>query len=325
MAYSVEQISDKVKGALSNCQEVIAALLMGSCARGEETYFINKNGDRELLSDYEMLIIVQDNCSVEESNRKLRTLANELKSQSWSPCFELEWSYKTIGELRKLDKRFIFFEAKESAYVICGKKEAIKMFPNITIDNLNYCELNTVLIHRLYHVIRDYMIADEHYQKYLIARNTLDLPTAILPLIGILQSTYECRNRTFRKYASEYDFSENLVDRLDDYLCMKKNYDADEYSFYTVDDMRNHFVEDMKSFYRFQKKMQNGHAFKKNNRLFLSGVYRRNIKLIRMSIQWENMNEELYKKMIYMLENGNVTKDGLKSLQDEMFDIYSYR
>ena len=115
MAYDVNQISEKVRETLDGCPEVVAALLMGSCSRGEETYFINGRGERELLSDYEMLIIVHGKVDTKVSDDKLKLLARELKGKSSSPCFELEWSYKTEHQIEKLDKRFIFFEARESA------------------------------------------------------------------------------------------------------------------------------------------------------------------------------------------------------------------
>lgn len=325
MVYSVKQISEKVKLALSGCREVIAALLMGSCSRGEETYFLNKSGEKELLSDYEMLIIVKDNYSNDESNRKLQALADELKSHSTSPCFELEWSYKTVREMKKLDKRFIFFEAKASSYVICGDNDVMNLFPNINIKNLNYCELNTVLIHRLYHVVRDYLIPDEHYQKYLIARNTLDIPTAILPLLGVLQSSYKNRNNVFKKYIFDCDASEELISRLDDYLQMKKDYDAKQYERYTIGEMRTYFIEDIKFLYQFQKKVQKGHTFRNNYRLLLSGIYRHNFGLIRMSIYWERLNETLYNRMLNMLEVGDITEEKLKTLENDMYKIYGYK
>ena len=90
MAYDVNQISEKVRETLDGCPEVVAALLMGSCSRGEETYFVNELGERELLSDYEMLIIVHDKMDTKASDSKLKVLARELKEQSSSPCFELE-------------------------------------------------------------------------------------------------------------------------------------------------------------------------------------------------------------------------------------------
>lgn len=325
MAYDVNQISRKVREALNGCSEVVAALLMGSCSRGEETYFVNERGERELLSDYEMLIIVYDDMDTELSDNKLKLLARELKEQSSSPCFELEWSYKTMNQMKKLDKRFIFFEARESAYIIYGDKTAKELFPEISIRNLNFCELNTVIIHRIYHVLRDYLNTDGHYQQYLIARNTLDIPTAVLPLCGILQSSYRKRNKTFSEHALKYGFSEELVVRLTDYLQMKKDYNAAQYKEYSLEFMKKQFIIDMKMLYEFQKECQKGHAFKKNKRLFISAIYRRNIGLLKMSLRWEKENESLYYRMIHLLEENNISRIEMNDLQDEMFKMYSYR
>ena len=308
VAYDVNQISEKVRETLDGCPEVVAALLMGSCSRGEETYFINGRGERELLSDYEMLIIVHDKVDTKVSDDKLKVLARELKEQSSSPCFELEWSYKTEHQIEKLDKRFIFFEARESACTIYGNKSVIELFPVINIKNLNFCELNTVIIHRLYHVLRDCLNADEHYQQYLIARNTLDIPTAVLPLCGILQSSYEKRNKSFGEYALQYGFPKELVTRLTDYLQMKKDYNADEYKKYSLEFMKKH-----------------NHAFRENIRLFISAVYRRNIKMLRTSLCWEKLNESLYQKMIQMLAKDDISNIELRRLQDEMFELFNYR
>ena len=325
VAYDVNQISEKVRETLDGCPEVVAALLMGSCSRGEETYFINGRGERELLSDYEMLIIVHDKVDTKVSNDKLKLLARELKRKSSSPCFELEWSYKTEHQIKKLDKRFIFFEARESACTIYGNKSAIELFPVINIKNLNFCELNTVIIHRLYHVLRDRLNVDEHYQQYLIARNTLDIPTAVLPLCGILQSSYEKRNKLFSEYALQYGFPKELMVRLSDYLQMKKDYNADQYKEYSLEFMKKQFVVDMKMLYEFQKGQQHNHAFRANKRLFISAVYRRNIKTLRTSLCWEKLNESLYQKMIRMLENDDISSIELRELQDEMFELFNYR
>lgn len=325
VAYDVNQISEKVRETLAGCPEVVAALLMGSCSRGEETYFINGRGERELLSDYEMLIIVHDKMDTKVSDDKLRLLASELKGQSSSPCFELEWSYKTEHQIKKLDKRFIFFEARESACTIYGNKSAIELFPVINIKNLNFCELNTVIIHRLYHVLRDCLNTDEHYQQYLIARNTLDIPTAVLPLCGILQSSYGRRNKSFSEYALQYGFSEEFMVRLTDYLQMKKDYNADQYKEYSLEFMKKQFVADMKMLYEFQKRQQHNHAFRKNKRLFISAVYRRNIEMLKISLCWEKVNESLYQRMIQMLEKDDVSGIELRKLQDEMFRLFNYR
>lgn len=325
MTYDADQIGKLVAKRLSGKAGIIAALLMGSCARGEETYFINKDGNRELLSDYEMLVIIQKGTETSIIDEDLRSLANELKEQSSSPCFEVEWSYKTTEEIQRLDKRFIFFEAKESAKVVYGDDCVLSLFPKITISNLNFSELNTVIIHRLYHVLKDRLNPDEHYQKYLIARNTLDVPTAALPLMGMLESSYEKRNRLFLDKVDKSEFPEGIEDRLQDYLEMKKNYSSNIYEKYSEDSMRFDFSRDMEALYNFQKRHQKGHAFRRSYRLLLSAVYRKNLEFAYRYLHWEDLCEKLYSDMIAMLNDSNIMEEQIDSISNRMFLLFGYK
>ena len=325
MGYSVTEISDIVFNAIEGRTEIVAALLMGSCARHEETYFTNQNGVRELLSDYEMLLITKDGYSTSECDRTLRELADKLKMASSSPCFELEWSFKTKAQIRRLDKRFIFFEAKDSAYLIYGEQNAIELFPDITISNLNFSELNTVINHRLYHVLRDSLKGDEHFQKYLIARNTLDIPTAVLPLVGVLKSSYSARNQAFFEAVDMREFPAGLKERLNDCLEMKKNYDSEVYERRSLPEMQSCFLQDMKALYAFQSKSQGGKAFRKNRRLFLSAIYQRSRQIARQYFNWENLNQSLYSDMIQILENGQYNENDMNRITNRMFELYGYK
>lgn len=173
--------------------------------------------------------------------------------------------------------------------------------------------------------MRDRLNTDEHYQQYLIARNTLDIPTAVLPLCGILQSSYEKRNKSFSEYALQYGFPKELMVRLSDYLQMKKDYNADQYKKYSLEYMKKQFIADMKMLYEFQKRQQHDHAFRGNKRLLISAVYRRNIEMLKISLCWERLNESLYQKMIQMLEKDDISSIELRELQDEMFELFNYR
>ena len=66
-------------------------------------------------------------------------------------------------------------------------------------------------------------------------------------------------------------------------------------------------------------------VFRKNKRLFISAVYRRNIEMLKISLCWEKLNESLYQKMIRMLEKDNISSIELRKLQDEMFELFNYR
>ena len=103
-------------------------------------------------------ILPEERCSVVERELDLAGYFCIVTSEKMSAKEAIEL-YKSrdvsVSYTHLLDKRFIFFEARESACTIYGNKSAIELFPVINIKNLNFCELNTVIIHRLYHVLRN--------------------------------------------------------------------------------------------------------------------------------------------------------------------------
>lgn len=318
-------IDKEIAKKLDQQSNVEAVIMMGSCARDEETYFTNSSGEIEMLSDYEMLIVVKNLGQTEQIDRIMKEIREKFVRMSSSPSFDIEWSYKSINELKRLDKRFIFFEAKKYGRVICGKENILQSIPEITIKNLNFAELNTVIIHRLYHVLRDCKVDDEHYQKYLIVRNTLDIPTAALPLMGYLEGTYYNRNRLFQEYADTKYFSLEMTQRLGAYLQMKLNYSDELYEVYDLQKMRTCFIEDFRSLYAFQKKCQNGKAFRISIRQLLSSIYRMKPRCFYQSLMWSKRMEKLCEKMFSFLEDDCQDKDAFNEIQDKMNVYFNYR
>lgn len=324
MAYGTEQIGAEAARVLKRCPNVAAALLMGSCARGEETYFTNLNGEMELLSDYELLIVTKDKSDRSGCEKALRALAGTLKEQSSSGRFELKWSYKSESELKRLDRRFIFFEARECAKIIYGDPAVLEHFPPITVRNLNYCELDTVIIHRLYHVLRDMWISDEKYRKYLIARNTLDIPSVVLPWEGILAGTYQKRIRLFLDLPDTAFISNDLKKRLADYFEMKKNYDSELYEQYALEHMKECFVSDFRALYMYQRDKQRGKAFRRGGRLLISAAYRRDLNLFKLWLGWPGLNEKLCSDMFDAMGSRVIYEQKIEEIRDAMMKLYGY-
>ena len=89
----VDLITAHVRAVLESCQEVYAAILMGSCSRGEESYYLDAEGQWQLLSDYEFTVITNSNMIPEALDEKLKDLNSFLKKKVKSPFFNLEWNY----------------------------------------------------------------------------------------------------------------------------------------------------------------------------------------------------------------------------------------
>lgn len=320
----VEKIENSISNALIGYENQVAVIAMGSVARGEETYFLNVRGERELLSDFEMLIIVDKIKTRDEIDELLCKIRDQYKRELSSPCFDLEWSYKTRHQLSYLDKRFIFFEAKESGKLIFGKKEYINLLPEINLANLNYCELNSVVIHRLYHVLRDINVEDAHYKKYLIARNTLDVSTAILPLCGRLISSYKRRNEEMYILKDNAGISDALLQRMENYLDMKLDYSSELYDTVSFGDMCHDFAEDMKYLYNTQKELQKGQAFRPNSRLVISSFYRLNFRSLWKAIHWCSELDALYHQMITLMTQETISQGAIERIKDKMSELFSY-
>lgn len=320
----LKTIEENICSKLEPCPQIVAVITMGSCARGEETYQVNECGEKELLSDYEMIVVVEDDAEIDDIDSSLRRLNQKLQEQIANHGFCLEWSYKTRQELKRLDRRFIFFEAKSSSRVIMGDKTVLDEIPEINCSNLNYSELNTIILHRLYHVIRDMDVPDEKYQKYLIARNTLDITSAALPHVGILVSGYRNRVAAFESVYQRIGFSRNDYERLVMYLEMKLNYSSELYNTASLEYMRKWFVSDFEKLYDYQKRAQKGSPFIRSSRMFLSAVYRRNTSLLRQWYQWPFIMQKLYKDMMKILIDEEDDKVLKETVACRMLSIFGY-
>lgn len=324
MRITADEISRRVAELCVTDPNVLAVFLMGSCARGEETYFLNENGDKEMMSDYEMLIIINSYFDTGTISDRLSELRNELINERHSESFDLEWMFKSVIEIKRLDKRFIFFETKYYGKLVYGDIKLLDLFPEINIQNLNFSELNTVIIHRLYHVIRSMNSDDEHFKKYLIARNSLDFSTALLPLTGVLTPSYEKRTAELEKIAETNKLPDGLVKRQCDYLIMKKDYNAEQYNAYTYDQMLHDFYEDFILLKDLQQKYQNGVLFRTNKRNMISALYRLDIKKMIMCLEWRKRLTSLCDEMFDMIRREKICEPEINSLKTRMKELFNY-
>lgn len=302
-----------------------AVIEVGSCSRGEESYFINTDGVRELLSDYEILVVVGEDESIDSLNTQLSTIKTTLEESSGSPFFSLDYSFIPRWKLRFLDKRFIHFETKEAASIIAGDTSVINEFPKITTRNLNYAELSSVVNHRLYHVLRDYESVGDYVKKYLLARNSLDIATVVLPYYGKLICGYGRRNEAMRSIDLSRWFTPDLCNRLDIFLEMKLSYMCDIYSTISLRDMLVNFENDMKSLHRFLADQNNGHCFINSGRRCLSALVRLSPTRLGDALRFPHEEEALYDTMMSLLENRDFSVSSVSPISGTMKAIYGYR
>jgi len=181
--------------------EDFSIILTGSLARNEATVLMGK----EFWSDIEFFIFCEANVlkkinlesCVSDFNRNYKCLFD-------NRFFHIDFMIINKKQIRNLKKRLIIFETVSSNSVIFGEN-LINKFPNVTVKSIDFEDLNDVLNHRLFSVYRFCVQKDKKSKfetievKYILARNSLDLLTVILPVTGVLLSGYKNRLNFFKE------------------------------------------------------------------------------------------------------------------------------
>lgn len=318
----IDYITARIRETLVIHPEVYAAILMGSCSRGEESYYLDDACRWQLLSDYEFTVVTNTNSISEAVNKDLTELNQKLKREIVSPFFNLEWNFVWKKKLPLMDKRFINFEMSEAKYLICGDEGVFSLLPQINVHNLNFAELNSVVNHRLYHVLRDFSRIPEHQQKYLIARNTLDILSVVLPYEGKLICSYQKRLGQFPTALAGVAFSDDILVRMNKSLEMKRNYSSPLYNEVSVEELLNTFVSDMQNLHDYQKVKQKGRAFAVDKRRLIKAVLKLQGKQIRLVLHRPEEEEKLFQDMMRSLRDRDfMTCD----FSDRIMELYQYR
>lgn len=186
---------------LASSENVVSIIVMGSAARGELGY--RTAGDKPVLfSDYEFFVVTKKKFASDEMRmlrNKLKMFENNISHNN--PLFKIDFSYTTMKKLPGLRKIVRHYELKRCGEVIYGP-DLIHKMPDITLNNLDYRDLNSIVYKRLLNIL-SHIPEDLRFERsdekkastfnYVLARNALDITTVFLPYQGILLPTYRER------------------------------------------------------------------------------------------------------------------------------------
>ena len=212
--------------------KVTAVLLHGSASRGELSYLRDAGGRLNLRSDYEFQVVASGKVDRGDHARlKAEYEAMQRKIEGGSPIFHIDFSYITVKALRRLPRRFINFEKRQAGRVIYGE-DILGEIPEVTQDNLDYRELHSVLLWRLWALLlfapaswvsgsRPTASVIDLY-RHVISRNVLDLTTLLLPLEGRLIPSFASRvqyvSEHYQSLSSTWQFVDDLPALLNEAL-----------------------------------------------------------------------------------------------------------
>ncbi len=210
-------------------------LLVGSAARGELCWEYSHK-KLHMYSDIEFLVAV---------DYKENSLINNLKQQvadieskcHYGEAFHIDYTVIPWPKLQKVDKKFFVFESKQCG-IDLGNQSVSDCLPEINRSNLNWKELNEVLLHRMNSMLHaiplslfDSTISEIESRTFALnlAKNTLDLTTWLHPyeadrlIAGFNARTDSWKHGYLEQSQLGNYFSEADVEYLDFCLSLRKS------------------------------------------------------------------------------------------------------
>ena len=212
---------------------LISILFIGSGSRCEMSFKVYQD-KLDIFSDYEFVLIVKKqplSCEVKIFNEKIKKL--EEKWNVRSPLFHVDYGISKLFKFKLTPPTLWAYEAKEFGVVVYGD-DVKKYLPEVTIDNIDYGNLNELIIVRLWNMllhVNNGFIKDTNneYENFIIkfyySRNVLDILTILLPNYGVLKGGYVSRlnyfinnfeNKVWKKYKDDFTKITNFKIKLDD-------------------------------------------------------------------------------------------------------------
>lgn len=169
------------------CKYSPGVLLIGSTARGELSW-AKKHDKIYLFSDVEFLIAISEKNKFleKEFDRKVKRLELEC---NFGDLFHIDYTVIRRTKIPNLETKFFIFESKQLG-IEFGIFPIRDLLPEVNRSNINWKELNEVLLHRLSAILhaipKSYLNASmtENEKTTLalcLAKNTLDITTWLFP------------------------------------------------------------------------------------------------------------------------------------------------
>ena len=181
-------IDDVINEFVLACHQVFAGdklgiLLVGSSARGELSWTM-KESMACFYSDIEFIVVVEKMDKRSQSFSK--EVADIQKRRDLGKRFKIDYVLNDWDGIARLDKKIFVFDSKNTGIEL-GDQPIKPMMPNVNKNNINFHELNDVLLHRMKALLMDvpddlfYQANEQDNFCLSIAKNTLDITTWLFP------------------------------------------------------------------------------------------------------------------------------------------------
>lgn len=207
----LEQITQTITEVLGDNQ-VLSIYLIGSAARNELSIYRDKL-DFDIYSDYEFVVITKRSSNF--PIRKLNDLIwkRHVASLGRSPLFKVDLGIFPQVKLRYIPASLWSFEFVNCGILMFGK-EVRDRVGSITHQNIDKGNLRWLIPVRLWNYLKNEeptVTNSISFNRLLIARNLLEVPSIVLPHFGVLSAGYYNRNSKLNDLQD--DFVESLGGR----------------------------------------------------------------------------------------------------------------
>ena len=197
----------------SECNAQLSVLLLGSLSKGEGSWISTENGAK-MLSDVEFFVVYPaDFCVLPAAKQQIEHLAKSSFSGQKSSLFHVDATFVSSDRLPRMEHKLLIYDAVHYGKWVVGRPLPQRL-PQVTEKNLNRYDIRDIVDHRAFSVLSYGSIlkqAEEFLQyRYVLAKNSLDLLTALSAQYGCLATTLAQRAQVLGQLALPQESREYL-------------------------------------------------------------------------------------------------------------------
>lgn len=208
----IEKISAGINSAFKDREGIVAVILIGSFARGEELW-IAQDGRREYLSDMEFMVVLEENLN-EIGNRKseikkeiIESLKAEMGEIDISICFT------TRRHLSLSKPRIFILEFKKFGKVLYGDPKVLDLIPECTAQDCSRLDAVVLLCNRIVEQLEVYKtilnvgegLAPSRINQYELDKGYIQLVNSLLAFEKRYCSLYPEKRAVFAEILGDTD------------------------------------------------------------------------------------------------------------------------
>lgn len=286
----------------------LSVLLLGSLSRGEGTW-VEEGSRIRLLSDIEFFTIYPMDFNEFSLWDKILAETNEkIFHDETSILFHVDNTYVSKESLPKMERKLLTYDAQNMGVTVVGKNMK-NLLPVININNINFCDLKDIMTHRVFSVLhygfRLKREGDKEAYRYSLAKNSLDIMTAILAINNQLLSGFENRYKAIEQL--------NISEDIKRYFryCLDIKFGIAMENVFTIEEMEKIFIDISDTAYN---------NFKipiKNLIVNIKSISRRNLGKIKRAIRYRHIPiGNHYKRLSVLFRKGEELTD--RNIKDNL-------